>query len=141
MYCTLDDIKVVMPDVFIAQTSNDDDSSEISTEIVDAVIASVSDTIDSYLRNRYALPIAEGDVPPALRDAASVMCKYKLWTRRIEDAPQGLIDDNAKAIEYLNRIQKGAVKLDLSGTHGGRPQMIKVQTSEQIFSNDLLSRF
>jgi phage gp36-like protein len=141
MYCTVDDIKVVMPELLIAQASNDVDSEEISDEIVDAVIATVSDTIDSDLRNRYALPIAEGDIPPALRDAASIMCKYKLWTRRQEDAPQGLIDDNAKAIEYLNRIQKGSVRLALSGSNGGGPQVIKVQTSEPVFTNDLLSRF
>jgi len=142
MYCTVDDILTVMGAADIGQLSNDTGSDEVDTDIVDAVISSVSDQIDSYLRSRYSLPILAEQVPPALRDVAVVLCKYRLWTRRLEDAPQGLKDDKAAALAYLSQVQKGSVILDWPNTERDpHPKTILVSSKPKVFTDILLNRY
>lgn len=144
MYCTVEDLLLVLRQSDLSAMSRDEFSaeSEIEEDLINGVIMIVSDTIDGYLRARYSLPISEGEVPPSLRDVALTLCKYKLWVRTDENAPEGLKSDRDKAIEFLRSVQRGDVLLNIPGVNGiARPKSVLVSTRARAFTNETLSRF
>jgi phage gp36-like protein len=141
MYCTADDLVSVLRESDIAAASSDGDVGQADNEIVNGIIDAVNDQIDSHLRSRYQLPIPEGQVPPALRDVALILAKYRLWIRIYEDPPQGLKDDRDLALSYLDKVQRGVVVLALPGVAGQRgPKSIKVSAPARVFTDDYLRR-
>lgn len=109
MYCTVDDIKKMIPDVVIAQLTNDTGGQTIDTTKVDEAIAQAQGEIDAYVSTRYAVPLSPA--PDILRKLCVDIAIYNLYSRLVELTPQTRKDRYDSAISQLNNIAKGLILL------------------------------
>lgn len=82
-----------------------------STTVVDTALQGATDEIDSYLSNRYLMPLQE--VPPTLRDKCVDLAMY-----RLAGAVPGQVTDDRRArykdaIAWLIAVRDGKIDLGL----------------------------
>ena len=110
-YCTIEHLSNELDQRTLIELADDSSKpSTINEDLVNGIIATASDLIDGYIRERYALPLSfDSEI---LRDICMTIVKYKLFGRRrngsMPDAIQKAYDS---AIARLRDIQKGVVTL------------------------------
>ena len=109
MYCTLDDIKKMIPEVVIIQLTDDTGSQAVDTGKVDEAIAQAQGEIDAYVSTRYAVPLSPA--PDILRKLCVDIAIYNLYSRLVELMPATRRDRYNDAISQLNNIAKGLILL------------------------------
>lgn len=77
--------------------------------VLDAAIADAGDTIDSYLRSRFQVPLA--DAPGLIRKCARFIVRYNLSEDHATDRVK---DDHKQALAWLDRIRKGEMDVGLT---------------------------
>lgn len=82
----------------------------IDTAAVDRALVEASDVIDSYLRTRYAVPLAT--VPPSIAGCACRLARHDLARGENREPTQQMVDARREDIAWLDRIAKGIVTLD-----------------------------
>lgn len=113
-YCTFNDITQVIPEIELIQLT-DDNNSSVKTEVLNAAISYADTTINSYLRSRYSLPLA--DIPELIKVFAIDLTVYRLHSRRmIREMPDSIINSYKNVIAELGKIQKGTISLGLEST-------------------------
>lgn len=130
-YATPADILASAPSRLVAHLTG---SSEPSDDALTKALESAAGDIDSYLSNRYALPLPS--VPLKLRDVAIDIALYKLLRLR----PLGDIDDTRKryedAIRFLERVSEGKVGIGLpTAEEGTEPEPMLESTGVDYFTN------
>lgn len=80
----------------------------IVQSVIDRAITNTEAVIDGYLKELYALPLAE--VPALIRDIAEVIAIYKL---QVYAPPDKIADDYKEAMRQLEQIAKGVISLPL----------------------------
>lgn len=111
-YCTQGDIEQAIPAHTLIQLSQDDPyATAPDWGRIDAGVTSQEELIDGYLRGHYPLPISP--VPSILRDIATQMVRYWLYSRRPEgnELPDVVKDAYRMAIRQLESIRAGRVIL------------------------------
>jgi len=132
-YCTVDDIKNALSERRLIELSNDQDSSSVNTTVVEAAIKKADGVIDAYCRKRYSIPLAD---PPNVINALSVeLSIYFLYSRKSE-APDDIQKRYEKAIEMLEQIAEGKLKLGLPSANS-KIQMIEEYT-DRVFTMEVL---
>lgn len=103
----------------------------------------VDETIDSYLRQRYPLPLES--VPTVLEDVAGQLLVEWLYTRRPEGGTPDQVREGGKlARAALAEIRDGKRSLGLQATQDAQAEgggKIKVLARPQVFGTDLLDRY
>ena len=116
-YCSLDDIKKRIPERELIDLTDDNDTGSVDTAVVDAIIISASNEINSYCQERYAehIPFDEASVPSLIKDLCVELSVYKLKLRRnrVDESWEAIYDH---AIKTLEKISKGTVSLGLAKT-------------------------
>ena len=112
MYCELADIqKQVYQDTLI-QLTDDSQTGEIDTAIVEEALAYSSTLIDGYLRGRYVLPLTQ--TPAVITIIAVDLCIFRLYSRRFQtDIPDAVKEKYYSSIRMLEQIQKGKILLGI----------------------------
>lgn len=110
-YSTLEDLKTYMPNNHLVQLTDDENVNEIDTEVVDDAIARADNLIDSYLRGRYPVPIADSeDVPQEIKDISTKVAAYNLYRKNMQlTLPEPVKIEYKQAIDLLKMIQSGKV--------------------------------
>jgi phage gp36-like protein len=117
-YIDVSDLAAYMPAAEITNNTRalDPDSEDESPETnVDRIIKNVCGLADSYLQNRYDIPLKADLVTDALKKA---LCKMVIWdlssnyTNLDEQTYKIRSKDNDDAVMYLERIASGKAKLD-----------------------------
>lgn len=126
MYCTLDDIKKLLPEEIVIQLTDDEGQGEVNPGRVDEAISQADAEIDSYCAVRYRVPF--DPVPDLVKKCSVDLAIYNLYSRRAEEIPQTRTDRYRNAIRQLEGISKGTVSLGVdpppqSGTQGERPDI------------------
>ena len=105
-YATIVDLKNRIPEEWIIQLSDDNQTDSIDTEKANDVLRYGSDIIDSYLRGRYQLPLTT--VPDMIRDLNIYLATYFLFTRSlVTTIPEPIKAQYDEAIKLLKEIQRG----------------------------------
>ena len=98
---------------------------------LDQAIAKADALIDSYVGNRYSLPLAE--IPPVLAEMALDLVRYNL-----DKSPDEIIKDrNDKAIKYLERVSAGKASLGIP--QASEPVSLdtaEIQSGGNVFHRD-----
>ena len=115
-YCTLDDLKKIMPEQDLIQLTDDTvPAASIVEANVEKAIADAGELMDGYLRERYSLPLSP--VPGLIGTLACDIAVYRLYARRARlDPPEGVAERYRNTLKLLEKIQDGKITLVGFGT-------------------------
>ena len=149
-YCTLENITSLIPMQELINLTNDEtlarDVKEINTKQAENAISYADEIINSYLRNKYKLPLKF--VPPILTQIAVDLTAFRLYSRRPRKLPEHIKDSYDVAINLLKNIQKETMILDLPHEHPDKevskpaPMILTNKgANSKIFSDDVMKGF
>lgn len=135
-YCTLDDIKLAMPENTLIALSNDDPrATTIDLAVIERAVKAAEEMIDANLRGRFLLPIPT--VPTMINETAVTLTRHWLYCRRPEgpELPKAVTSTYASAISRLAEIRDGRLHIGLpTGEAIKEPGKYKVRASKSRFS-------
>ncbi len=106
-YSTQTDIEEQLSQAELVQLTDDAGSGSVDTTVVDRAIADADDEVNSYLQERYAVPISP--VPGLVRKLSVDIAIYNLFARRDLDAPV-----RTQRYENAVRLLKGLARGEAS---------------------------
>lgn len=118
MYITADTLQTAFSKQILIQLSNDDSrATDIDNEVLQRAISVATERIDSALRGRYRLPLA--DVPQLIQHHALYLARHWLYARRPESKmPDTVKETYAQAVKELEQIASGRLHLGLAELGG-----------------------
>lgn len=143
MYCTVDDLRAHLPERRLIEVSDDvhpNSAGEVQASVVDAAIQSAGALIDSYVGQRYPLPLST--VPDILRRIAVNLAVCDLYDRVTEmQTTEGMRDRRKEATRLLELILDGKITLGLpKSADNANSLFAAVSHRRQEFSDRRLSR-
>ncbi len=146
-YCTIEDIQSIIPSQHLINLTNDTaPAKEINILRVEGAIEYADEFINSYLRNKYKLPLTY--IPDIIKQVSTDISCYRLYSRRPQDIPEHIKENYKEAKNILSQLQGEKMLLDLPSEH---PQedvvnsapMIKTNKNKNsiIFSQEMLKGF
>ena len=104
-YSTIEVLLTIIPQKELCNLTNDSNlSTEINTDVVQSAIEYADELINSYLRNKYKLPLMY--VPKIIEKISSDITAYRLYSRRPHKMP-----------EHIENNYKEEMILDLPAEH------------------------
>lgn len=82
VYTTFSQIKAKLPHDFVVEALDDDKDGEIDQDVLDLVLETAADEVDSRLGQRYAVPFDPADLPAIVSSASLVLVLETLYVRR-----------------------------------------------------------
>lgn len=114
-YCTLADLRLRLPESRLVELTDDthpNAEGEVQVAVVDRAIESAGDLIDSYLGQRFSLPLVQ--VPKIVRQIAEDLAICFLYDRATEmSPPEGMTARRAASEKLLEKIAAGELSLGL----------------------------
>jgi phage gp36-like protein len=104
-YCTIDDLKKLIPEDMLIQLTDDENTGAVATNRVEEAIGQADAEIDSYLAGEYAVPL--NPVPEIARKCSVDMAAYNLYSRRVEEIPETRSERYRNAVALLINIARG----------------------------------
>lgn len=98
-------------------------------DVINEALRTANETIDGYLRERYALPLA--NVPTNLIGAACDIARYRLYQNQPTDT---VMQRYEAAMALLKDISRGLFLLDVTGT-SSTPSPVSYSTPTAIFTD------
>jgi len=142
MYCTVTDIKRLLPEELLIQLTDDEHTETVNQTRVNEAIASADAVIDSYCGTKYAVPFST--VPDIVKALSIDISIYNLYSRRVEEIPETRADRYKNAIGQLKDIAKGVISIGEdpapAASSEGSPETNKT-TSDRIFTRATLGGF
>jgi phage gp36-like protein len=137
-YINLQDLKDELGEGLLVQLSDNDGTGEIDTKRIDKAINAAEGEFNSYIRDRYTLPVpATQMVKTLILD----MTVYHLYKRRVSvDEGVWKVQETVykNALKLLENINKGKAALDIPASE----ETITNPTSgDTILTNKLASKF
>jgi len=143
MYCTINDLKTVIPEQDMIELTDDMVPAQtIIAANVNRAISDAGELIDGYLRGRYTLPLAP--VPGIIATLACDIAVYRLYARKVRvTPPEGVSERYKAALKALEQIQKGEITLGSAGTvlPGDDQDQISVTEQDRIFTRNTMQGF
>ena len=115
------------------------------------MLANATDVADSYLRQRYTLPLVT--VPKLLRDWVGAIARHQLYMRRPEggnDLPPAVVRSYRDAIRFLEQLAAEKLSIGIvDSANGGSDQTpasagggrMRVRSSRKMFDDGTLEQF
>ena len=114
MYCTVDDVKKLLPEATLRDLTQDDPlDPDFDITNVNAAIKYASDKIDAAIRGRYPLPLTQK--VDLLKELALDLVRYRLYSRRPDggDLPTAVTEGKKSADTDLREIRSGDLSLGI----------------------------
>ena len=140
-YCTLPDVVQRFPQQSVIELTDDDLTGEVVYSVFDSAASDAAELMDSYLRGRYALPLAT-PFPPLIIQVAVDLTIYRLYSRRFDQAmPEEISKRYDRALKTLREIQSGTARL-FDSSEAPPPVLVIGNKAEgdRMFSLDTLNR-
>lgn len=141
-YCTLDDIKKMIPEESIIELTDDEGTDVVNTDRVDEAIAQADSEIDAYCGTKYSVPFAT--VPDTIKKISVDIAIYNLYSRKLEKIPETRTERYKNAIRFLEGIPKGTTSIGKdpepdAPTEGG-PEAT-TSKDDRIFNKEKLENY
>lgn len=138
-YTDLTTINEQTPREILIQLTDDNDTGDIDTNVVDWAIAKAEATIDAYNNGRYPVEIPDGEVPPFIKSIATDIAVWHLYKRKlILTIPDSLQKCYDHAIKWLEKGQKGEISPFPSDKE---PARVVVSTRDKVFTQSTISKY
>ncbi|MCK9195443.1 MAG: DUF1320 domain-containing protein [Syntrophales bacterium] len=150
-YCTLDNIRNLLPEETIIQLTDDENLSPAAIDPtdedhaaiigrIDEAIAAADATIDAYCQSRYPVPLSP--VPPKINQLAVDIAIYNLYSRRDMGMPEIRAERNKEAIRFLEKVADDKIKLGVSTPAPvGADTCMSSEASTRVFTRDKMKGF
>lgn len=107
--------------------------------VVDTALADADQTINSYIRGRYAAQMPFAVVPGELVAAACKLARYILWGNAASDR---VAADNTQTLAWLAQIASGVVQLDLPPATAATDDLVPASSAaSRTFTRDSLADY
>ena len=111
-YSVKADILVQLPEVRLAQLTNDVDGSTVVDSVVTAMIAKADNQINSYCRGKSNLPFVVANTP-RVKDWSVGLTIWNLYKRRVDlSIPDAIETDHDDIISELKGVRDGKILID-----------------------------
>jgi len=113
-YCTVDDLRLLLPEDELIQLSDDDGIGVLDESVVDRAIEEASREVDAYVGLVRTVPIPDAEVPGLVRDLTARLAIYHLFRRRalrLDQIPEVWQEERRQALRTLERIARGQLRL------------------------------
>lgn len=148
MYCSLDDIKKLLPEETLIQLVDDENlkpaaitpSHTAMIGRIDEAIATADAEIDGYCAGRYSVPFLP--VPPVVKAISVEMAIYYLYMRR--SIPERIEDRYDKAVARLKDISRGLLTLGVTppaSAADGDNVGVNCTAEDRIFTRETMKGF
>ncbi len=115
-YSTLDNLLMVIPEQELKNLTNDTyPAEEINNEKVAGAIEYADEFINSFLRNKYLLPLKY--VPMLVQKLSTDIAAYRLYSRRPKKLPEHIVESYNESKKILISLKKEEMILDLPSEH------------------------
>ncbi|MFA5751115.1 MAG: DUF1320 domain-containing protein [Candidatus Paceibacterota bacterium] len=146
-YSTHDDIKRLISYDTLLQLCDDDNVGDIVVDPPNTAYANVlqaivqaDNTIDSYIATKHTLPLAI--TPGCVKDCSANLALCNLYDRRREmDVPEGVERRRKQFTQWLKDVQMGKATIMELQSEQPASYIVNKTSSDQIFTDDLLSSF
>jgi len=151
-YCTLDDLKKLLPEEKIIQLTDDENRKPASINPadplhaamigrIDEAIATADAEIDGYCAGRYSVPFFP--VPPVVKGLSIEIAAYYLYKRRT--VPEVIEKAYDKAVARLKDISRGVLTLGVAppptATATGDAVGVNCSAEDRIFTRESMKGF
>jgi phage gp36-like protein len=135
-YISEGDLDEYIEERTLIQLTDDSNSGNVNTGIVEECIAGAEDEVDGYLAGRYTVPIT-GTVPGNIKGACVVLACRRLYVRRgrIPDSFTAVVED---VMELLKNIATGKIPVDVTEAASPKDE-VSVTYQERKFSRSTMS--
>lgn len=149
MYCHIEDIQKQVSKDTLIQLTDDNQSGDIDSIIVEEAVLYSETLINGYLRGRYTIPIVnvglDKEPPDILKILAVDLSIYRLYSRRFQtDVPDSISEKYKNSIKILEQIQKGIISLGIE-TAGMAPELGEYRTNksfkDRTFSKQVMNEY
>ena len=111
-YCTTTDLEKLLPEAKLIRLTDDEATGAVNTDRLQEAIDSGQEEIDTYLGNRFDLPIT-GTVPPILGKMNVDIAIWNLYSRVTEEIPDTRQKRYDNAISFLEKVAEGKISIGL----------------------------
>ncbi len=141
-YCTLTDLKKLLPEDLLIQLTDDEGAGVVNQGRVDEAIAGADTEIDSYCGVKYTVPFAS-PVPDLAKKVSIDIAIYNLYSRKVEEIPSTRAERYKNAIRQLEGIAKGLVSIGeaTEPTAAAGADGAEISSSDRIFTRDNMAGF
>lgn len=151
-YCTLTDIKNLLPEETLIQLTDDenlhpasilasDQQHQAIIGRIDEAIAAADAEIDGYCAGRYSVPFSP--VPPVVKGLSVEIAVYYLYKRRT--VPERIETSYDKAVARLKDISKGLMTLGVApppaAAADGDSVGVNCSAEDRIFTRDTMKGY
>jgi len=141
-YCTVSDIKKVIPENTLIQLTDDNDLGKIDQAFIFDAITQADSEINSYCGVKYSVPFTVA--PDIIKKISIDIAIYNLYSRRVEEIPDIRGDRYRTAIRQLEGIAKGTVSIGEDpepAAHSQGGVETNKTSDDRIFTKDKLNGF
>lgn len=157
-YCSSSDVEKRLPTKTLIQLTDDEGLADAQGTLADAITANpLIDTriddaieaadvdIDSYLRARYATPIAiDGATPTPIKQQSVGLTIYYLHERRQSEfgLPDAVMDSRKATLRMLDAINRGTIDIGVEPPPASSAKAVAEASGEdRLFTVDTLGDF
>ncbi len=134
-YSTKEDLQKLIPEQELINLTNDFvPASEADEDRINSAIMYADELINSYLRNKYALPLKY--IPAIIVNLSADIAAYRLYSRRPRKLPEHIDFAYQEAKKVLENLQKEKILLDLPSEH---PNETVTSSAKMITTNKTAS--
>jgi phage gp36-like protein len=143
-YLTLADLEKIIAKRSLIELSCDYEAAdEPDMEVISNLAEGAEDVIDSYVGQRYALPL--DPVPSLLRGIAAQWVRHDLYGRRPEggELPDAVVRGQRDAMKMLEAIRDGKLKLGVGDDEAAATASgsVRVRTAKRRFGPGVMERY
>lgn len=139
-YCNLIDIKRMVDEAELISLTDDEDSGDVVSSVVDAAISDADAMIDTYLAGKYTVPISP--TPSIIRKLSVDIALYNLFSRRgrVSEATEQRYKD---AVSMLRDVSKGnaAITGATDAPEERSDDVVIITNSTRLFSRSSMAGF
>lgn len=144
-YCTLDDLKKLLPEAVLIRLTDDETAGAVNESRGTEAIDSAAEEIDAYIGGRVKLPIT-GTIPPILGKLNVDLAIYNLYSRVKETIPETRAQRRKDAIRFLEKVSEGKISLGLQPppdppAEGGYDGASRVDARIKVFDKTTMDKY
>lgn len=125
----------------LIKLTDDNNTGNTNTEIVNEAISIASNEFDNYLRDVYDLALIPSPLPDSLKQLIIELTIYHLYKRRFRaDMPESITEIYKMAIDKLSKISKGEINLSIPMKANQGFIKTNKKNSDRIFGKEALDK-